>query len=155
MTSSARLNAAALPDGLPVIDRAWTETMLASGAMPAVRPAMIEATAVPLFRQVAGALKASGYPFTVFTPGGSVRLSSDRKPEDYIELSLDTTNLRPQVIVHSSRSRGRRVTESEIAVGRDGPVRELTEEDVLSVVLRVTRVPYAMFSRQDVAKSCR
>ncbi len=38
----------------------------------------LDAVAIPLFRQVAQALKAEGYPFTVFTPGGSVRLMSDK-----------------------------------------------------------------------------
>jgi hypothetical protein len=96
----------------------------------------LDRVAVPLFRQIANILRAEKHLYTVFTPGGSVRLMSDRSNDDYIELSLDTTNLRPQVIVHSSRSRGRRMTESEITVGQEGPVRELTEEDVLSVVLK-------------------
>ena len=39
----------------------------------------LDTIAVPLFRQVADALKASSYPFTVFTPCGAVRLMSDRK----------------------------------------------------------------------------
>jgi hypothetical protein len=46
---------------------------------------------VPLFKQVAQALKVSGYLFTVFTPGGSVKLMSDKSAEDYLELSLDTS----------------------------------------------------------------
>ena len=89
-----------------------------------------------MFRQIANILKAEKYPFTVFTPGGSVRLMSDRSNDDYIELSLDTTGAQPQVIVQSSRGRGRRVTQQEIALGHGGPVRELTEEDVLSVTLK-------------------
>src|SRR5262249_24846541 len=38
--------------------------------------------AVPLFKQIAQALKVSGYLFSVFTPGGSVKLMSDKSPED-------------------------------------------------------------------------
>src|SRR5262245_3844177 len=56
---------------------------------------VLDDIAIPIFRQVAGALKASGYNFTVFTPGGSVRLMSDKAAEDYIELSLDTTGSLP------------------------------------------------------------
>ncbi len=52
---------------------------------------------MPLFRQVANVLKAEGYQFTVFTPGGSVRLMSERNAEDYIELSLDTSGDEPLV----------------------------------------------------------
>jgi len=96
----------------------------------------LDRVAVPLFRQIVSILRAEKRLFSVFTPGGSVRLMSDRSSDDYIELVLDTTDARPQVMIHSSRSRGRRVTRSEIAIGQDGPVRELTEEDVLSVVLK-------------------
>ena len=90
---------------------------------------------IPLFKQVAQALKASGYPFTVFTPGGSVKLTSDKSAEDYIELSLDTSADRPAVIGHVSRTRGRRVIESERPIA-EKPVGELTEEDVLEFVLK-------------------
>jgi len=89
--------------------------------------------AVPLFRQVANILRAEGYLFNVFTPSGSVRLMSDRGAEDFIDLSLDTAGDRPQVIGHASRSRGRRVLESERAIGEPG---ELTEEAVLEFVLK-------------------
>lgn len=82
----------------------------------------LDQVAVPLFKQIAGSLKASGLPFTVFTPSGSVRLMSDRSSDDFIELTLDTSGDRPAVIGHSSRARGRRIVESErpvapIAVG--------------------------------------
>ena len=95
----------------------------------------LERIAVPLFHQVAGALRAEGYVFNVFTPGGSLRLMSERASQDYVELTLDTTGPEPQVIGHSSRSRGRRVLESERPLG-DGPIRELTDEHVLQFVLK-------------------
>lgn len=90
--------------------------------------------AVPIFRQVAGALKASGYNFTVFTPGGSVRLMSDKAAEDYIELSLDTTGSLPAVVGRTSRVRRSRGVESErpIAVKT---VDALTDGDVLEFLI--------------------
>ena len=94
----------------------------------------LERLAVPLFRQVANALKAEGYSFTVFTPGGSVRLMSDKTTEDYIELSLDTSGALPLVVGRSSRARGRRVVESERPVG-EGPVREISEDHVLRFLM--------------------
>ena len=90
---------------------------------------------VPLFRQVAQALKVNGYLFSVFTPGGGVKLMSDRSPEDYIEVSLDTSGEQPIVMGHVSRTRGRRVIESEHPVAQK-PVGELTEEDVLEFLLK-------------------
>jgi hypothetical protein len=94
----------------------------------------LEGVAVPLFRQIANVLRAEGYLFSVSTPGGSVRLTSDRTAEDYLELALDTARNEPTVIGHSSRRWGRRVVESERPVA-DGAVRDLTEEDLLRFVL--------------------
>ena len=91
--------------------------------------------AIPLFKQIAQALKVSGYLFSVFTPGGSVKLMSDKSPEDYIELSLDTTGEHPTVMGHVSRTRGRRVIESEHPIANQA-VGELTEEDVFEFLLK-------------------
>jgi hypothetical protein len=95
----------------------------------------LDTVAMPLFRQVANVLKASGYPFTVFTPSGSVRLMSDRSAEDFIELSLDTSGTEPMVLGRSSRSRGRRVIENERAVA-ELSVAHLTEEHLLQYLLK-------------------
>jgi hypothetical protein len=94
----------------------------------------MEGVAVPLFRQVANALRAHSYAFTVFTPGDSVRLMSDKNGDDYIELSLDVSAERPGVVGHVSRRRGSRVIESERPIG-SGAVRDLTEQDVLDFVM--------------------
>jgi hypothetical protein len=88
--------------------------------------------ATPLFRQVANVLRAEHHPFSVSTPGGSVRLMSDRSSQDYIELGLDTSGAVPQVLGRTSRGRGRRIVESERPVREDVPVGDLTEADVLA-----------------------
>ena len=93
----------------------------------------LQKIAVPLFKQVAGALKAEGYPFTVFTPSGSVRLMSDRNAEDFIELSLDTGDDSPRVMAQVSRARGRRVIDAERPVGEPGA---LTEEELLEFLIK-------------------
>jgi hypothetical protein len=81
-------------------------------------------TAVPLFRQVANILKAENIMFTVFTPSGSVRLMSDRSPEDFIELSLESEGEVPQVMGRTSRTRGSRVRQSERAIGAPEAITE-------------------------------
>ena len=93
----------------------------------------LQKVAVPLFRQVANALKADGYAFTVFTPSDSVRLMSDRSADDYIELTLDTTENPPCVVGQISRTRGRRVIDAERAVGAPDAV---TEEQLLDFLLK-------------------
>ena len=93
----------------------------------------LQKVAVPLFRQVANALKADGYAFTVFTPTGSVRLMSDRTAEDYIELTLDTSDDPPRVMGQVSRTRGRRVIDAERAIGSPDT---LTEDQLLDFLLK-------------------
>jgi hypothetical protein len=95
----------------------------------------LEQVAIPVFRQTAGALKASGYNFTVFTPGGSVRLMSDKAAEDYVEISLDTSGNDPTVVGHTSRVRGRRGVESEQPIAGK-TIDALTDEDVLEFLIR-------------------
>jgi hypothetical protein len=95
--------------------------------------AFLDQTAVPIFRQIANVLRAHGHAFNVFTPGGSVRLAPERGSDDYIELTLDTTDAEPAVVCHTRRSRGRRVVDSERPVG-DPAV--LNEDDVLAFVLK-------------------
>ncbi len=92
----------------------------------------LQKIAAPLFRQVANALKVDGYTFTVFTPSGSVRLMSDRAAEDYIEVTLDTSDDPPRVMGQTSRNRGRRVIDAERAIGTPDT---MTEEDVLEFLL--------------------
>ena len=93
----------------------------------------LDTVAVPLFRQVANVLRANGYPFSVSTPSGAVRLMSDRTAEDYIELSLDTSGAEPMVMGRSSRARGRRIIENERAVAEKA-VAHVTEELLLEFV---------------------
>jgi len=91
--------------------------------------------AMPLFKQIANVLKIENYPFTVFTPSGSVRLMSDRSAQDFIELSLDTAGDAPQVICHTSRARGGHVVEAELVVGSGAPD-SITDQDLLAFLLK-------------------
>ena len=93
----------------------------------------LQKVAVPLVRQVANALKADGYAFTVFTPSDSVRLMSDRSADDFIELSLNASANPPVVVGRISRTRGRRVIDAERAIGAPDV---LTEEDLLEFLMK-------------------
>jgi len=93
----------------------------------------LDQIAVPLFRQIVNVLRSDGYLFSVFTPSGSVRLVSDRHAEDYIEIMLDTAGEAPTIVGHVSRSRGRRVDESERPIGDPAT---MSEDDVLAFVLK-------------------
>lgn len=93
----------------------------------------LDRVAIPLMRQVANVLRAQAFSFTVFTPGGAVRLMSDKSSHDFIELTLDTSVEPPTVVLHATRSRGSRVIESERSIGAPG---EIGEDDLLALIVK-------------------
>ena len=115
--------------------RAAAERRVRSDEAARAYEAFLQQTAIPVFRQVANVLKAQSYPFSVFTPSGSVRLISDRGAEDFVELSLDTSGDEPQVLGRVSRRRGGRVIEAERPVAGGAP-QHLSDADVLSFLLK-------------------
>jgi hypothetical protein len=96
--------------------------------------------AVPLCQQVAGVLKAEGYPFIVNTPGSAVRLASERWPEDFIEISLDTTGQHPQVVARVERVKGRETIAEDRAIRPGTAIEHLAEQDVLDVLAEALTV---------------
>ena len=97
--------------------------------------AMLTAYAIPIFHQFASALVAEGHRFKVFTPAGSVRLASESRGDDFIELALDATSDPPVVVGRTSRGRGSRMITSERPVRDGAPVGTITDEDVLAFLL--------------------
>lgn len=91
--------------------------------------------AVPAFNKVASALTAEGHRFKVFTPAGAVRLSSERSPEDFIELTLDTSEPFPIVLGRTNVGRGRGATTRERPVRRGATPSDLSEEDVVEFLV--------------------
>lgn len=119
----------------------------------------LERVAAPLMKQLAGALKAQGHGFTLFTPAGSPRLASDRQRDDFIELGLERgdtvladtvsgdtalrdTALRDtalQVVGHVSYVRGSRTLTRTVPVKAGTSPGSLTDEDLLSFLLEALR----------------
>ena len=92
--------------------------------------------ATPILRQAADVLGAEKHDFTVQTPAGSVRLVSDRSPQDFVEFELDVTGAKPHVIGRTSLARGRKsliVEERTLAPGKS--IGDITEEDVAKFLL--------------------
>jgi hypothetical protein len=96
----------------------------------------LETRAVPVFQQLAVVLNSEGHPFKVFTPAGSVRLASERSPEEFLELTLDTAADPPEVLARTSRGRGRRLISEERPLRPGLAVADLKDEDVLEFLLR-------------------
>jgi hypothetical protein len=93
----------------------------------------LSAVAVPAVHTLAQALIGEGHRFKVLTPGRAVRLAAEFSPDDYLEIALETEGDAPAVFVHTSRGRGRRSVESDRPL--NGRIGELTQEDVISVLL--------------------
>ncbi len=96
----------------------------------------LDVLAIPLARQVAGALKAEGYAFTVFSPGHGLRLALDKGRDDFVDVRLDTEGGVPQVVGQISYTRGSRTVLAEQPVKEGAGPAELTEQDVLDFLMR-------------------
>jgi len=91
--------------------------------------------ATPVFRMFAAAVKAEGYAFMVFTPGGGLRLASERSADDFIELFLDNDADPPAVTARVNRGRGRRLVTYETPIREGTTVEHVSDEDVVRFLL--------------------
>jgi len=91
--------------------------------------------AIPMAKQLANAMKVEGYAFTVFTPGNGLRLAADRGRDDFIDLTLDSTGERPEVMARVSQQRGSRTLDEEVPVKRGAHPEEISEDEFLDFLL--------------------
>jgi hypothetical protein len=101
--------------------------------------AFLDTAAIPVFRMIANVLKSEGMNFEVMSPAGGVRLQSERNREDAINLELDTTADPPQPLVTITRVRGSRVTQRDRSIKGSNPLAQLTEDDVIDMLLEELR----------------
>ncbi|MCC6164022.1 MAG: hypothetical protein IT182_11805 [Acidobacteria bacterium] len=99
--------------------------------------AVLEREIAPTVRQLAQALKAEGFGFSVQTPASAVRLISDRSSDNMIEVVLELGGAQPAVVVRSAFVRGRRQIEDERALAEGDAIASLDGERVLAVLLDV------------------
>jgi hypothetical protein len=97
--------------------------------------AFLEDVATPTTRMMANALKAEGYLFTVSTPSGGLRLSSDRGRDDYVEFALGADGGRFEVVGRMRRTRGSRTLEEERPIKAGAAPQDLSEADVLAFLV--------------------
>lgn len=97
--------------------------------------AVLNDVATPAFLAVAAILRSEGYGFRVLTPAGSVRLTSESSPDDFIELTLDVTRDPPAIVGRVSRRWGRRVLVDEAVVREAVEIGGLTEDDAVEAIL--------------------
>jgi len=97
--------------------------------------AFLEEVATPTTRMMANVLKAEGYPFTVSTPSGGLRLASDRGRDDYVEFALETNGDSSIVIGRIRYTRGSRTLEDERPVRAGASPQDLSDTDVLAFLV--------------------
>ena len=97
---------------------------------------VLASVVTPVFKTIASALKAEGYPFRVFTPPGEVRLASEKSGDEFIELAVDTAREMPALVGRTSRMWGRRLLADEQILRQGDAIGDLTDEDVLAFVLQ-------------------
>jgi hypothetical protein len=68
-----------------------------------------------------------------------VRLQSERNRDDAIEMELDTSADPPQPLVTITRVRGSRVVRSDRSIKGSNPLVQLTEDDVVEMLLEELR----------------
>lgn len=95
----------------------------------------LSGVATPTVNAVAQSLSAEGYAFRVTTPGGAVRMTSDRSGRTYLEIRLDTSGREPQLVAEIARERGSRVLEDERPVCQGLAIDAITNEDLLAAIL--------------------
>ena len=95
----------------------------------------LEDVATPTTKMLANALKAEGYPFTVSTPSGGLRLASDRGRDDYVEFALDGSGDRLAVVGRIRHTRGSRTLEDERPIKPGAAPEELSDSDVLAFLV--------------------
>jgi hypothetical protein len=91
--------------------------------------------ATPTVSAVAQSLSAEGYAYRVTTPGGAVRMASDRSNRTYLELRLDTAGREPQLVAQIGRERGSRVLEDERPVCAGMAIEAVTDEHLLAALI--------------------
>jgi hypothetical protein len=111
-------------------ERAQRRRQLAADAETAY-DSFLSNVATPLVRQIANALQAEGYAFTLSTPGRGLRLALDRGRDDFIELALETDADEPTVIGRMRRTRGSRTIEEERPVKPGASPDQVSDQDLL------------------------
>lgn len=95
----------------------------------------LQDVAIPIVRTLGAALKAEGLLFSVSTPGGAVRLQSDKTRDDFVEIGFDGAADPPEVTARVSRARGSRVLTDERPINAGASPGDITEDDLVGFLL--------------------
>ena len=95
----------------------------------------VERVATPVARQFVSVLRAEGFGYRLSTPAGAVRLVSDRRREDFVDIAVDATGDAVTIMTTVSHVRGQRVLTTERPLNAEVEIDALTERHVLEFLL--------------------
>ena len=108
-----------------------TERRARADADTEIAQRFIQDVATPVARQVASVLRSEGFAFRLSTPPGAVRLVSEARTENDLDVAVDTTVDPVTITTEVSHERGRRVSTVERPLRADAALSALTDQDVL------------------------
>jgi hypothetical protein len=91
--------------------------------------------AAAVWKQASNVLRAENHAFTVQTPAGLLRFTSDRSADDFVEVTLDTARRPVAILARTRMTRGRRVVDRESLVAEGTEVATVDEVRLLDVLL--------------------
>ncbi len=100
----------------------------------------IQRVATPVARQVVSVLRAERFGFRLSTPSGAVRLVSERRREDFIDIAVDAAGDPVTILTTVNHVRGGRVLTTERPLAAEVEIDALTEQHVLDFLLDAIRV---------------
>ena len=100
----------------------------------------IEDVATPLARQFVLVLRAEGFHYRLSTPAGAVRLVSDQRREDFIDIAVDATGDAVTIMTTVNHVRGQRVLTTERPLCADLEIDALTQHHLFEFLLDAIQV---------------
>jgi len=116
--------------------QAATARRVAGDAAERAWRAARETVVVPTWQQTVQVLRSEGYLLQVSTPSDTVRVSTEKNPQDGVELALETGSQGPFLLQRVTTTRGREVTSDErVAVAGTETIAALNEEQAVALLL--------------------
>jgi hypothetical protein len=89
----------------------------------------------PLCREVTSALRGEGYPFRLQTPQGVARISSERSPDDFLELAFDSRRTPVALVLSRGYTRGSKTYSDERVLCEGATIDQVEPQQVLSALV--------------------
>lgn len=97
--------------------------------------AWIQLVGEPLCREFTSALRGEGYQFRLQTPQGVARISSERSPDDFLELAFDSRRTPVALVLSRSYTRGSKTFTDERVLCEGARIEDVEPQVLLSALV--------------------